>query len=120
MLPFVFKKRLELKTLIDYYNDLITGSQVIEIFNSEVTSGKRVGKIREGRIPYVYSVGRRRVYEFTMKLANQANRIIIPESTLTAIVMDRRLLGLGAQGLAVKYGLSRTVIRRVLREAQAR
>ena len=120
MLPFAFKKRLELKTLIDYYNDLITGNQVIEIFNSEVTSGKRVGKIREGRIPYVYSVGRRRALELTMQLANQANRIILPESTLAAIVRDRRLLGLGAEGLAVKYGLSRSVIRRVLREEQAR
>ena len=116
MLPFAFKKELELKTLLDYYSDLITGNHVIEIFNSEVISGKRVGKIREGTIPHVYSVGRRRAYEFTMHLANQANRIILPESTLTAIVRDRKLLGLGAEGLAVKYGLSRSVIRRVLRE----
>jgi hypothetical protein len=120
MLPFAFQKELELKTLIDYYNDLMTGNQVIEIFNSEVISGKRVGKIREGRIPYVYSVGRIRAREFTMRLANEANRIILPESTLTSIVRDHRLLGLGTERLAVKYSLSRSVIRRVLREEEAR
>ena len=58
--PFSFKKKAELMTMIDYYENRIDGTEAIEGFNSAVTSGLRVGKIRPIRIRTNYAEGKKR------------------------------------------------------------
>ncbi len=47
MLEFCFKKAKELKTVINYYEDSITGTQAIIAFNTAVKTGLRTGKLRD-------------------------------------------------------------------------
>jgi len=51
MLPYTAKKKIELKAVLDYYGDRITGDQFVEIMNRLVLAGERTGKDR-GRGPY--------------------------------------------------------------------
>ena len=57
MLPYTAKKKIELKAVLDYYGDRITGDQFVEIMNRLVLAGERTGKDR-GRGPdFTYSQG---------------------------------------------------------------
>ena len=58
MLPYSAKKRVELKAVLDYYEDKITGDQFVALMNRMVLIGERTGKDR-GRgpvFPYSYGV----------------------------------------------------------------
>jgi hypothetical protein len=46
MARFCFKKRKELQAAIDYYENKITGTELLATFNELVRSGIRLGKIR--------------------------------------------------------------------------
>jgi hypothetical protein len=48
MLPYVFKKRTELKGgVLDYLEDRITGDELIALVNNEVAIGSKTGKIKQ-------------------------------------------------------------------------
>ncbi len=114
MLPFVAKKQTELNAIVAYYEDRSTAQDVVEIFNQDVIGRKRVGKIRRVSLPYLYSEGRHLAMEMTRRMASQANSLRISDVTKRAIVEDRLERGMSQNQLAVRYGVSRTVIRRVL------
>jgi hypothetical protein len=46
LVGFCFKKRKELEAVISYYENRISGSAVLSIFNEQVRRGIRLGKIR--------------------------------------------------------------------------
>lgn len=46
-LRFTVKKSPELRTVVDYLENRITGNQALEVFNEGVRTGRRRGKIRE-------------------------------------------------------------------------
>ncbi len=114
MLPYVCKKRTELKSVVDYYEGRITGQKVIESVNNEVRAGKRVGKMRVVGLPYPYEEGRKLAMDFTRKMAVQANTLRVPSKIQHSIIRDSLTRGVSQEKLARTYGLSRTVVRRIL------
>lgn len=113
MLPHVSKKLLELKMVIDYYENRITAQDVVDCFNKEVESGKRTGKVRKTSIPYDYQSGRQVALNQTLGLANEARRVRVPDE-IRHQILSEHLLGVGQRKLAKQFGLSRTVVRKVL------
>jgi hypothetical protein len=59
MLPFVFKKREELKAIVDYLESRITGTQFAGVLSDSVRIGNRTGRIRIVDIPYTRRDGQR-------------------------------------------------------------
>jgi hypothetical protein len=57
VLPYLSKKRIELKAVSDYYNDRITGDEFVEIMNRLVLLGGRTGKHRGPGPNFTYSRG---------------------------------------------------------------
>ncbi len=57
MLPFVFKKREELKAVVDYLGSRITGTEFVDVLNESVRIGNRTGRIRIVHIPYTRRSG---------------------------------------------------------------
>ena len=57
MLPYLFKKKDEVKAVIDYLDSRITGSNFVEVLNESVRIGNRVGKIRIVDMPYTREEG---------------------------------------------------------------
>jgi len=58
---FSFKKKAELRLVIDYYEDRINGTEAIEGFNASVRMGVRTGKIRALQVPLKYKEGKREI-----------------------------------------------------------
>jgi hypothetical protein len=61
LLPYCFKKTLELSLVIDYYENRISGTEAIDGFNSAVKRAIRAGKIRDLEMPKKYAEGKREV-----------------------------------------------------------
>jgi len=57
MLPHSFKKREELKAILDYFDNRITGTQLIEVINRSVEEGNRTGRIGKADIPFTREEG---------------------------------------------------------------
>jgi hypothetical protein len=51
MLPFLDKKRIQVKTLLDYMESRITANDALRTFNLEHTKGKWAGKVRSLNMP---------------------------------------------------------------------
>lgn len=108
----IFKKRRELELLLDYYEDKITGTVVIEAFNSEVKLGNRLGKIKNVEMPYTHSGGHAR--------GRQASRY---EQRVLDVVQSKRLVEDYLSGkttcrvLASKYDISASTVSRILKRA---
>ena len=62
--PCLFKKREELRTMIDYFEGKLTGDNVGSFLNEEVSTGIRVGKLGTTNLPYTYFEGKK-VYKKT-------------------------------------------------------
>jgi hypothetical protein len=61
MEPYCFKKREELRILVDYYESKISGTQAILLINDAVHNGVRLGRIRETKVLPLYSEGKRSI-----------------------------------------------------------
>ena len=61
MVPFCFKKNEELKVLIDYYEDDITGTEAISSINEMVRRKIRLGAVRTVGVLPTYSEGKHSV-----------------------------------------------------------
>lgn len=114
MLPYAAKKQVELKAVLDYYDDRITGDQFVEVMNKLVLAGERTGKNR-GRGPdFTYSHGvlesrtrgeRKRVAKRTLQ---------VPVEVAKRIRLDREEKSLTLLELSRRYRLSIPVIKRAL------
>jgi hypothetical protein len=108
----IFKKKRELQLLPDYYSDSITGTEVLEGFNSEVLLGVRVGKIRRAEMPYTHSEGLVR-----------ARRASNSEQKTLGVVESRQLIeeylssNVTGKSLAEKYGVSEATVSRLLKRS---
>ena len=56
MLPYAAKKRIELKAMLDYYYDRITGDEFVDTMNRLVLAGERTGKHRGHGPDFNYSL----------------------------------------------------------------
>jgi hypothetical protein len=114
MLPYAAKKKIELKAVIDYYGDRITGDQFVDTMNGLVLAGERTGKYR-GRGPdFTYSQGvlesRRRGEE--KRVAKRT--LSVPVEVAKRIRLDREENSLSLLELSRRYRLSIPVIKRAL------
>jgi hypothetical protein len=116
MLPYLFKKKDEVKAVIDYLDSRITGSDFVEVLNESVRIGNRVGKIRIVDMPYTREEGQA-VWEKRRK--EHAREMIKANTILTEDLIDqirkRLLSGEATNGeLAKKYGVSPATISRAM------
>ncbi|HLQ21457.1 MAG TPA: LAGLIDADG family homing endonuclease [Nitrososphaerales archaeon] len=103
------KKKREIKLIIDYYIDKITGVEASEVLNREVREGIRIGKMRHFAIPYTYLQGMKR-------WANGSRSGgLLTDEVKRNLLKDHVELGLNGRELGVKYGVSRTTAWRVIR-----
>jgi hypothetical protein len=114
MLPHAAKKRIELKAILDYYDDRITGDQFVDTMNRLVLAGERTGKYR-GRGPiFKYSQGvlesRRRGEE--KRVAKRT--LHVPIEVAKRIRLDRQERSLTLLELSTRYQFSIPVIKRAL------
>ena len=116
MLRYTVKKRSELQVVIEYLEGRITGNRAIELFNREVRSGRRRGKIRTEDIPYTRADGLRKSKLENAKKARASYAVNVDPESQKRIKEDHLNLKLGHIRLSKKYGYSVSVIRRVLGE----
>jgi hypothetical protein len=115
MLPFCMKKAADLAITIDYLEDKITGDEAVARFNEEVLSGRRSGIIRKSDQPFTRSVGLRASKLENAAKARRAYAVKVDQSTQEQIRSDHLEGKMGWYRLSRKYGLSVSVIRRILR-----
>jgi len=116
MLPHLFKKREEIKAIVDYLESRITASQMVEVFNESVRIGNRVGRIRILDIPYTrkegQALGKAAVSEQSKRLCIK-NRILSDEAVEQ--IRQAIISGTASNGdLAKKYGVSPATITRAV------
>ena len=58
MLPHLYKKRKEVKVMLDYLDNRITGTRLAEVFNESVIAGNRTGRTRTVDVPYTRQEGK--------------------------------------------------------------
>jgi hypothetical protein len=116
MLPYTFKKRRELQAILDYFDNGITGNQLIEAMNKSVKDGNRVGKIRKADIPFTREEGRR--LDKTEKMM-RAREMIAKNQKLSNQTLERIRAGIISGEytngeLAKKYGVDPSTISRAV------
>ena len=116
MEPHLFKKREEVRAILDYYDNKITGTQLAEAFNESVRAGNRTGKIRSADVPYTRQEGQalsKKEHVEHAKKMGEGNRKLTDEdreqirSDITSEVATNG-------ELAKKYGVSASTISRVV------
>jgi hypothetical protein len=111
----VFKKRRELLALLGYYEDQLTGNQVVKEFNECVLSGVRSGFLRSSNHPLTYRGARRQQGRIGGHAAGRVLQKV--DSQLKSRLVDERVrLGYTIEKLASTHHLSKTTVSRVLRE----
>ena len=114
MLPHTVKKREELRAVLDYLDGRSTGNDVIQVFNEEIRSGRRRGKVREVEVPYHRAEGLRLSQLENARNARSAYAVTVSQDVQERIRKDHSDLKLGHIRLSKKYGYSTSVIRRIL------
>lgn len=107
-----YKKRRELQLLVDYYHDKVTGTQVLEAFNSEVRQGIRIGKLRKTDMPHTHSEGLSRAW-----YASRYEQRTLNQVESTRLVQDYSNGGTTCRALAAKYDISASTVSRILKRA---
>src|SRR5271157_5890409 len=108
----IYKKRRELQLLLDYYNDKVTGNQVIEGFNSEVRRGIRTGKIREPNMPFTHRDG----YARGRYASRYEQRKLDPTQT-KELIEEYLTSSTTGKALALKFGIAETTVSTMLKRA---
>jgi hypothetical protein len=116
MSPRVVKKRDELIAVIRYLEGHSTGKEFVEVMNTEVASGQRTGKLRTRGPDYTHGEG---IIVSRLKaesVRRQKRLTPVPEKLVRQILSDRTLRRLKYDQLSAKYGYTRWVLRRVIRD----
>jgi len=114
MLPFCVKKAEDLQILVDYLEVRLNGNQAIERLNDEVRAGRRSGFIRGLTLPYTKAQGLQIKKLENARKARAAHAVNVSPEKQEQIIEDHSEGKLGHVKLSRKYGLSVSVIRRVL------
>jgi len=114
MLPFCVKKAEDLRIMVDYLEDRITGNQAIGRYNREVGIGRRSGYIRRLCLPLTREQGVRLSRLENAKKARAAYAVDVSPEVQERILSDHVALKLGHVRLSKKYGYSVSVVRRIL------
>lgn len=114
MLPYSQKKDEELRVIIDYYGERITGNEAVERMNKEVEIGKRTGKIKHVNLPQLYSEGRRLRDILASRRARESLTVHVPDRVVGRMKKDYYGAGLSLRNISNLYGYGLTTVRRVL------
>jgi len=106
----LYKKEKEIRLLLDYYENRITGNEVAEALNEEVTKGVRIGKIRRIDIPFTHSQG----LEQRMKASVSATRALADQEQ-KRLMKDHVEKELSGKELSPMYGVSEATVSRIIR-----
>ena len=79
MLPFLDKKRIQVKTLLDYMENRITANDALRTFNLEHAEGKWAGKVRSLNMPWTRDEGRRYAHDPRVLMLRPSLRRILME-----------------------------------------
>ncbi|MDE1852994.1 MAG: hypothetical protein KGI38_04500 [Thaumarchaeota archaeon] len=110
-----FKKRKELLAMLAYYDNRLSGNQVINEFNESVRAGIRSGYERAGMLPLTYKQAK----HLQAKLAGAragAKLQKVGEELRLKIIKDRKVQGVSYERLASIHKVSKTTVGRILRE----
>ena len=116
MFPLVVKKKEDLRIAIDYLEGKMSGNEAIAMFNIEVKTGRRRGKIRKETLPLTREEGLRLTKIENARKARAAYAVDVPPAVQERIKKEHSEGKLGHIRLSKKYGYSPSVIRRVLGE----
>ena len=104
------KKRGEIETMLQYFQGIITGTEVGAFFNNEVRIGKRTGKIRKFDVPFTYPQGKS---ESLRGLSHR--RTCLSNAQRESISRTYSIKGRTMYQLASMYHVSPSTICRVVR-----
>jgi len=114
MLPFVVKKREDLRIAIDYLEGRIKGNEAIIKFNNEIRAGRRRGKFRHANLPFTRQEGLGLSQLENARKARAAYAVDVSPGVQDQIKKDHAEEKLGQIRLSRKYGYTVSVIRRIL------
>ena len=114
MLPYVVKKKEDLRITIDYLEGEMTGNEAIAMFNNEVKVGRRKGKTREVSLPFTRQEGLRLSQLENARKARAAYSVSVCPSLQEQIRKGHTKGKLSYVRLSRKYGYSASVTRRIL------
>jgi hypothetical protein len=108
MLPFLSKKKDEVKAVVDYLENKITGTQFAEALNESVRIGNRTGSIRTVDIPYTRREGQTfRKTEMRENIVRfKAKNRIITDGVVEQI--REKLLGDAANEVGLREGFEKS------------
>jgi hypothetical protein len=115
-LPHACKKNAELRAVVDYLEDRITGDELVRRANREVAIGNKTGKLKSSRIPYIRSEGTKLKFRYSLEKAHDAVRLKIPLDEEAMLRFEHATEGMSITKLAKAHGYSRTVIWRLLKK----
>lgn len=116
LVPFCFKKRAELLTLLEYRKlDLVTGSEVQSRFEHYVMVGmrERHGKRPFRPMPWAFSIGFR--LSRMGRRRHPRKRFVLSEAQKREARERHNVFGESVKALSLSYGLSRSAMWRVLK-----
>jgi len=114
MLPYAYKKRTELKAVIDYLEDRITGDELVEIVNNEVRIGNKTGKTKKSNLPFSKSEGDILRHLYSLEKAHDALRVRVSDQEVAKIREDYYQKRLRMREISELYGYGKSVIERIL------
>lgn len=117
LLPWVFKKESDLRTLLDYLENRITGDEAISTLNQLVLEGTRRGKIRIVNMPYFYLEGLEiaRLYASGKGVGTRISRgLALTKKEWQEISQERNELGLTLSRIALRHGITKAGVRKIL------
>ncbi|MBI3022164.1 MAG: hypothetical protein HYY68_00375 [Thaumarchaeota archaeon] len=121
MLPHSFKKKGELQTILDYYNDAITGTDVWKRFAETVRHGDRERSnrwfLRAHHIPYTRSEGDEAA-ELLRTGKSAKSRRILSSGQIERIKIDHCDFGVPLVKLAKLHKVSKSTIWNAIRREE--
>lgn len=116
MLPYLNKKREDVKVMLDYLDNRITGEEAIERLNDLVIQGRRSGKITQVHMPYTLSEGRRHNEILGAERLRDLRASQIPYQLKRKIRAYNTESEMDLDTLSALFGISKHIIKRVVQK----
>jgi intein/homing endonuclease len=118
MVPYSVKKNTELRAVLAYLGDKMTGNEFVQTMNSEVMLRRRTGKLH-GKGPLLRrSEGIMEAHRNAVAKAAFFNRIRMPRQVVIRLRRDRLESRLTYRELTAIYGHSEKTLRRLVDESE--
>lgn len=114
MLSYTNKKREDLRIVIDYLEDRISGTEAMERLNELTRAGRRSGDIVDREIPWTRRQGHELITRYTTNRMTEARKVKVPQ-LIEAAIRDEFSHGKSILQIARSYGYGRRVVTRILK-----